>query len=391
MLNRSFSESPAEPLSLVQADNAVAWATKCSLAGRLYSRTPRATLLNDLGPAAFEVLAGRYRREAVAALRLEASVRALGAAARTLDVPVVLLKGAALHCLRLVSLGGRSCADLDVLVPEDRAEELWTYLRRSGWVSTPAHTPPGHYHLPPLARSGELGVEIHRWISGVSFGQTLRTSFADLLESKRLIPCPVAGEGVFSPISEVLFAHALVHGFAQNWDPPTRGRPFQALADLVDLAGNTEGGRSDVVVSGMAGARAVPEQRAQAVLDLAHLLGQGLLVDGGKDDTPARRMLAFLVELGGSRDFGCVVKYHFFARHILSRGPRGVFRQWDTPAAWLTRRTGSASSAQRDAPNQLPSLWERGERIVRAVARFCLAWLRVFLRNPKVLFMRSDW
>jgi hypothetical protein len=90
------------------------------------------------------------------------------AVARTLDrlgIPGVFMKGTARRLVadRYPLADARRTSDVDVLVPLQRAWDLWYELRRQGYERTNLTKPPRpeHHHLPALMNDRRVGVEIH--------------------------------------------------------------------------------------------------------------------------------------------------------------------------------------------------------------------------------------
>jgi hypothetical protein len=88
--------------------------------------------------------------------------------ARTLDrlgIPGVFMKGTARRLVadRYPLADARRTSDVDVLVPLQRAWDLWYELRRQGYERTNLTKPPRpeHHHLPALMNDRRVGVEIH--------------------------------------------------------------------------------------------------------------------------------------------------------------------------------------------------------------------------------------
>jgi Uncharacterised nucleotidyltransferase len=95
--------------------------------------------------------------------RILATLARVVAALNAIDVEPVLLKGAA-HVVGGIypSIAFRVLGDLDLLVPEDRANDAFESLRRIGFVPAGPPLPAGHHHLPMLCDpETEAGVELH--------------------------------------------------------------------------------------------------------------------------------------------------------------------------------------------------------------------------------------
>ena len=110
------------------------------------------------------------QRAAVEEFRLSLTESVLGDALAVLaheQVPVMLLKGAALATTAYGSFAQRPMGDLDLLVPASRATGAWDALRAAGWTlelegGEEFHR--AHHHLPGLldSRGLRLVLEVHR-------------------------------------------------------------------------------------------------------------------------------------------------------------------------------------------------------------------------------------
>lgn len=120
--------------------------------------------------------------------RLEETVGALARA----DVPVWLLKGAALSRTVYPGPEERPMSDLDLLVPPGRAREARRLCRDTGWSAAPGRFDPRDYrdhpHLPPLVDDGdpELELELHTGL--FARGQVPAFSPAELTAADRPLP-----------------------------------------------------------------------------------------------------------------------------------------------------------------------------------------------------------
>jgi hypothetical protein len=145
------------------------------------------------------------------------------------DVPVILLKGAAYVMAGLPPARGRFCSDIDILVPRARLKEVEEALLRGGWEMM--HTDPydEHYYrtwtheLPPLVHK-ERGtvLDVHHNLTPV-VGR-VPVDAAALLAAAR----PLDGQRlwVLAPADMVL--HCATHLFQD-------GEVDRALRDLTDL------------------------------------------------------------------------------------------------------------------------------------------------------------
>lgn len=112
-----------------------------------------------------EWLTSQTSEETARNLLIDAEVQAVAAVLQRLEVPAVFMKGVArrLAAERYPLADARSTSDVDLIVPADRAWELWHELRRLGYERTKLTKPPRpeHHHLPALWSERRVGVEIH--------------------------------------------------------------------------------------------------------------------------------------------------------------------------------------------------------------------------------------
>ena len=154
----------------------------------------------------------------------------IGRAFAGLNLPWVLLKGAAYLAAGLPPGRGRRVADIDVLVPEDRLADAERALREHGWDFGELTAYDERYYrewmheLPPMAhRERRSIVDLHHAL--LPRTSRLKPSSARLFAPA--VPT-LSGSRVLSPAHMVL--HAAVHLFHD-------GEVAGALRDLVDLDG----------------------------------------------------------------------------------------------------------------------------------------------------------
>lgn len=147
------------------------------------------------------------------------------------DVPLVLLKGAAYTVAGLPPAPGRLFADVDLMVPEQRVEEIEEKLVSHGWFKMQIDPYDDRYYrvwmheIPPL-RHRERGTEIdihHRILPKTS---RLQPDPAIMFEAARPLADPRLY--VLAPTDMVL--HALVHLFMEG--DPGEGLRFRDLLDV---------------------------------------------------------------------------------------------------------------------------------------------------------------
>jgi Uncharacterised nucleotidyltransferase len=98
-------------------------------------------------------------------LLIDAEADAVARALDRIGLPGVFMKGTARRLVadRYPFADARRTSDVDVLVPQHRAWDLWYELRRQGYERTNLTKPPRpeHHHLPALMNDRRVGVEIH--------------------------------------------------------------------------------------------------------------------------------------------------------------------------------------------------------------------------------------
>lgn len=103
------------------------------IAPLLYVRLRDDRAWSALAPAAQAALAEAFRESATRTFALEAELAGIVAALAAADVPVALLKGAALGRLVYGSPAERPLSDLDLLIPAERAEAAMDALAPAGF------------------------------------------------------------------------------------------------------------------------------------------------------------------------------------------------------------------------------------------------------------------
>jgi hypothetical protein len=122
-------------------------------------------VLERIDPDLATWVTAKAREETARNLLIEAEAQALAEIFREIDAPAVFLKGLArrLSVDHYPLADARVTNDVDVMVPADRAREVWRALCRVGYERTsPAAPPrPEHHHLPALWSWRRVAVEIH--------------------------------------------------------------------------------------------------------------------------------------------------------------------------------------------------------------------------------------
>ena len=129
-----------------------------------YRRLRQLDVLATLDPDFAGWLSGEGRDAAARNLLIDAEAEAVARTLGRIGVPGVFMKGTARRLVaeRYPLADARRTSDVDVLVPERQAWDLWYALRRMGYERTnPSKRRPEHHHLPALMNDRRVGVEIH--------------------------------------------------------------------------------------------------------------------------------------------------------------------------------------------------------------------------------------
>ncbi|MFQ5527089.1 MAG: nucleotidyltransferase family protein [Thermoanaerobaculia bacterium] len=215
-----------------ELDAATAWkiAETHALCERIGARR-RADELPDELDALFR---RAHARAAAVVLLYEKTAGEVAEIAARVDAPIAFLKGLALILSGVVPAGARSFSDIDVLVPQNRADELFAELERHEFAASPAEAT--EQHLPELRPPGGGSLEIHFALRGIEIEPGEPARFETLLDTGALEGfAGFPGTG-YLPIRSLMTAHALVHGFQQHLLRPSSYPLFRMVADLIDLA-----------------------------------------------------------------------------------------------------------------------------------------------------------
>lgn len=130
-----------------------------------YRRLRQVGALEQLDRELVDWLASQATDDTARNLLIDAETDALAEVLRRIEVPAVFMKGVARRLLadRFPLADARSTHDVDLIVPAERAWEVWHGLRRLGYERTRLTKPPRpeHHHLPALMCERRVGVEIH--------------------------------------------------------------------------------------------------------------------------------------------------------------------------------------------------------------------------------------
>lgn len=130
-----------------------------------------------------------------------------------LDLPVLLLKGAAYLAADLPSAAGRVFSDTDILVPKARLPEVESALMMNGWMGTHHSAYDQRYYrewmheLPPLEHlQRRTMLDVHHTILPET--ARLKPDARKLIAAARPVP-GMAGVNVLAPVDMVL--HSMTH------------------------------------------------------------------------------------------------------------------------------------------------------------------------------------
>lgn len=229
---RAFGATDADPPITFVAELAFDEAARLGLAPRIGSLLSRDELERQLGETEAGRFAAARRATASRVLRYEQLAAELCEVAQELGIPLLFLKGLALHLAGHSALGSRAFGDLDLLAPSASARLLWQTLVERGLE--PASGEANEQHLPPL-RSQVWGVvDIHFALHGL-WHPDGGCWTAEALFAAGLVEPTQAISGGHVPAADVLAAHCLVHGIEQHGLAPGRHGLLRMLGDLEDV------------------------------------------------------------------------------------------------------------------------------------------------------------
>jgi len=235
LLQRAFGppEQALLDTGILDGKAATELAGRFHLAERVGARTSPERLVDELGQEAAGWFREEYARAAARYLVVGSVCRELGEVGRLLEIPTIFLKGAALQLDGRVVPGSRNMADVDVLVPEDRARQLQKALVDAG--CNQFETRESEHQLQLLTHRLGLGIEVHKTIPGVRFEGGPSATANELIEKRFVQTAPGLEDGSFLPNGDVILAHAVVHGIAQHGLSPEGYPMARMLADIQDL------------------------------------------------------------------------------------------------------------------------------------------------------------
>jgi Uncharacterised nucleotidyltransferase len=313
-------------------------------------------------------------------------VRHLGSIAEKLGVRFVVLKGGALHVLRIVGADARPMCDLDILLAPRDAARLYDVLVSGGW--TAFGCPRGEDHLPPLRHPTWPALELHDQLSGLSLDGRSWVTFADVEEAGAMEPLPAAGSAAFVPTREFLAAHAIAHGFFHHGTVPI-SYPLQRVFDDLRALDVLEA-PDEVFLAGPGRwmKRGLPPEDVLTILHLGRRLAHGEDVAADVPSTPESRLLEHVHRSA---------KDPLYREALRLRTFRLLSGTGSNPARTFVTRSWNALFLSRD---QVVAIYGRQKHwwgyplrqflrpldLALRVGRYSLAWLRMRARGEEPRF-----
>ena len=224
-------ESPARaaPWPDSRWDRAIRYARSSRLLGSLAERFHGDPAWDVLPPRVRALLQGEVYRNAFFERAARHEIACVARALTGIEVPVVLLKGAAYLLQGLPHARGRQIGDVDLMVPRDRLDEVESALLRSGWQFAKTSAYDQHYYrawsheLPSMRVPGHaLELDVHHTILPIK--GRLRPDAAQLLAAAR--PLGAGPWRCLAPADQILHAAAHLFQDSDGWNK---------LRDLIDL------------------------------------------------------------------------------------------------------------------------------------------------------------
>ena len=228
----------APELALPQWDIIIRQARAANLLAALDARLERAGVRDCLPPQPRAHLDWMRQLAYTHARATTLEIGEIRKALAGLDLPLILLKGAAYNAAGMPVAQGRLFADIDILVPKERLPAVESALLMHGWAATVEDEYDQHYYrtwmheIPPMQHVRRLSsIDVHHAIVPL----TARETHDAALLGAAALPVPgwEANEGevpvqVLAPSDMVL--HCAVHLFND-------GEFDKGLRDLLDFDG----------------------------------------------------------------------------------------------------------------------------------------------------------
>ena len=314
VLTRAFAPIETQVPQLPDSVAVFRLAEQLDLVTRIATRSADA-IGNELGVNA----ARSFAFQRLEALALERELQQVASEVITLalalQLPVILLKHAALRATDKVREGERRARDVDVLVPRGRAPELQQALLGAGFRA-PLPSLVSH-HLPTLVRGPGEVVEVHESLWGVRIpgvgAPGVDTGAEELICAGLTYPL---ARGGLVPAPEVLAAHFIVHGLVQHRTSPDGYPSMRAITDLVVLT------ESELAVTASC-SKYVSKELADVPVDAAFRLARALTL--GTDiamlarQVPELRLLSHVLAASTDEDYRRALRFERIGELLASR------------------------------------------------------------------------
>jgi hypothetical protein len=225
-----------------------------ALRQRVGPLTYRSTLGGNVPRHVVEQLRDVYIRHAFRNRQILSEVARIGAGLRLRDVPVMLLKGAALAADVYDDPALRPMADVDILVPPDRLHEAAESIAASGYEPSDGRSIEQFiswcHHISPYVKDGVPTVEIHWTIERPTSPFTI--DLDGLWQRARSIR--IDGEAVFTPAAEDMVLHHALHTSYHHRFSRAALKTLCDVCAVIGDAGERFDWRSLVAIANAAGA-----------------------------------------------------------------------------------------------------------------------------------------
>lgn len=162
-------------LSLGEMDLLIRQARKADLLARLYVLADQQNLLADIPETVVKHLASAYTVATRHAELVKFEFGGIHQAISQLNIPLVVLKGAAYLLADLPAAKGRIFVDIDIMVPKDAISRVETALQGKGWISSSLDNYDQKYYrkwmheIPPLQHTKrQTTLDVHHAILPVT-------------------------------------------------------------------------------------------------------------------------------------------------------------------------------------------------------------------------------
>lgn len=281
---------------------------RLDLLHRIAARTPHELLAEEIGEETTTQIFECFEHTAVQSNCLLKTAGDIGLAAEKIGIPIIFLKGVALHLAGHTRPGERAMGDVDVLARDADARALQKALLAQGYreVYEGEFSEEQQGHLPCLGSPHGQGAEIHSVVKHVHIEGDRSATAEDLLHNSLTQPAPGLPDNCFLPHDDLLTAHILVHGLVRHGAAPHIYPPARVIGDIQDL-GFDESRWRQFKSSALGWIdHAVRPREIRAVADLVSALAGGVhpkeVVRQGGDPAHLLRHLAAIADWPGYAD-----------------------------------------------------------------------------------------